>query len=546
MNDALNRMQGPVRLIVLLLITGLVSPVWAQTIDYRTRSEIEDKAGMSGVIPTFPVAEPIDPEKYICGVGDQFLIHMWGKKEARLAVSITVEGGLFIPSIGRLSNLAGKNLKEVKNRIRGKIETVYNNLLFDIYLSQPRTFVVYVSGFAKSPGENTATAVTRISRFSRKAGGPDKFGSQRFVEIWRKGELYQTVDFFRLYRFGEKERDIYLLDGDVINYPLRGRKVKIYGAVRVPGDYELAEEENLRTLVDVHCAGLTEDLSGRDEMEIVRRFETDQFAVYRHDIETLKNGEVELKDEDSIMIPDLNRYQKVIRVQGAVVGKGSISLEAQEAARQARKSDSDEMALGRVDEMLPGAGQGASQREFFGVYHYIEGETVSQVLNRAGGVTPWADLNNAFVRRPLKNGDNEFDTISVDLKSILIEKDFSKDTEMKAGDFLVVPSIDDKVFIVGEVIDPGSQNYAPYYTVRYYVGQAGGQTVRASIWKSKIIHADGTKSKLDMDSIINPGDTILLREKTFKFWQDYWTILTGTAALVLSGFAVVWAVEQRD
>jgi len=547
MRGGFDNAKTAVRLIVALLISGLLCPVPSFALQIGADSEISDQVGKSGVIPAFPVAEPIDPHEYVCGVGDQFVIRMWGKKEAVISVSITVEGELFIPSIGQINHLVGKNLYEVKQRIRSKIATVYTNLSYDVYLARPRSFIVYVAGFARTPGEQVANAIMRVSQLVRKVGGPNVLGSSRFVEVWRDGKLHTVIDFFRYHRFGQIDQDIYLLDGDLIKIPRRGRVVTINGAIAVPGTYELLDEENLRSLIDVQCDGYSMDLSPKDEIEIVRRFEADQFKVFRFGQDQVASADVELLDRDQIFVPTLDRYQKVIRVQGAIRGTGTTSLDTLKATEQLKEAASRPMEKGgEQGEVLPGAGQGEQMREYFGVFPYVEGETVSAVIRRAGGVTAWADTNNAFIRRPIPGKEKAFETISLDLTAILIQKDYTKDLRMQAGDFLIVPTIDTKVFVSGEVTEPGPQSYAPYYTVRYYMGLAGGETDRASMVRSKIIHKDGSKDKLNPDSIVRPGDTIHIQPKTFKFWQDYWAILTGAAATILSGYAVLYITNKDN
>ena len=539
------------RIALLLVLSQFLVPVHSLAMDLdvvdekkRDRNPNEESAYPT-MLNQVPVSEPIDPDKYICGVGDQFLISLWGQKEAELVVSITPEGDLVIPSIGKVNGLSGQTLREVKGRIRWKIGTVYTNISYDVQLARPRTFLVHLAGHARTPGEYQAMAITRVSQLVRNAGGPSRVGSLRFAEVWRNDELVATVDFFRLYRYGEIEQDVCLIEGDVVKIPLKGRVVSVYGSVEIPGEYELAEGEQLQALIYKLAAGYTRDVSRRDPIEVVRRKDSDQFGVQRFGQDAVSKKDLTLIDQDRVYVPSLNRYQKVIRVQGAVVGTGALSVESKTATKQLLGDKTGTARRGSDGEVLPGSGQGGQVREFVGVYPFIEGETVSKVLDRVGGVQPWADTTNAFIRRPIAGKKKDFETIPVDLTAILIEKNYSNDVVMLAGDFLIVPSMEDRVFVTGEVIQPGPQSYAPYYRARYYVGLAGGQTARASLWRSKIIKANGEEKKLDMDSVVGPGDTIYLKEKSFKFWQDHWTILTGAAAIVLSGFAVLYAYDNN-
>src|SRR5690242_1793486 len=50
--------------------------------------------------PTFPLEEPLNPDKYICGRGDTFELNFWGRQNFKLRVAVDLEGRTFIPRIG--------------------------------------------------------------------------------------------------------------------------------------------------------------------------------------------------------------------------------------------------------------------------------------------------------------------------------------------------------------------------------------------------------------------------------------------------------------
>ena len=101
------------RMLVFVLVATLVAPPAVFAVD--TEAEIQTQSqGMQQreLLEIVPVAGPIDPDTYVCGVGDVFAVHVWGQVELSELVVINVEGEMFIPTIGTVGRLAGKTLRE--------------------------------------------------------------------------------------------------------------------------------------------------------------------------------------------------------------------------------------------------------------------------------------------------------------------------------------------------------------------------------------------------------------------------------------------------
>jgi hypothetical protein len=101
------------------------------------------------------------------------------------------------------------------------------------------------------------------------------------------------------------------------------------------------------------------------------------------------------------------------------------------------------------------------------------------------------------------------------------------DIRMEDGDRFVVPPVPATVTVVGAVYDQNSFLYAPGGRVGTYLKLAGGSNRDADRKHEFVIRADGevvsrTRSTTmwsegEFDSLrINPGDTIVVPEKTFK------------------------------
>ena len=91
-------------------------------------------------------------------------------------------------------------------------------------------------------------------------------------------------------------------------------------------------------------------------------------------------------------------------------------------------------------------------------------------------------------------------------------------------DYLRNPSVSVEVttfrpfYIIGEVTRPGSYPYSSKMTVVNAVALAGGFTYRAKKNKALVKRAeDGSTTEInaDMDTIIEPGDVIEIRERFF-------------------------------
>lgn len=105
---------------------------------------------------------------------------------------------------------------------------------------------------------------------------------------------------------------------------------------------------------------------------------------------------------------------------------------------------------------------------------------------------------------------------------------------------LLIPSKSNSVFVTGEVKSPGMKPYSISMSVDEYIGSAGGLTSRADMANAVVYKTDGSTVQLEPRIAIEPGDTIFVPEKTFKFWQDHLAIITtfislATSIIVLSG-----------
>jgi protein involved in polysaccharide export with SLBB domain len=208
-----------------------------------------------------------------------------------------------------------------------------------------------------------------------------------------------------------------------------------------------------------------------------------------------------LRPGDAVFVPAISSLQDVVEVRGAFNGT----------------AESTKTTTGGKATIL--------QR-----LELAQGERVRDVLERAGGATLHADLHLALVERSASTGPRQ--RIPVDLYRMLVEKDDTPNIALQNGDVFVLPVVEDKVFILGEVRTPGSHDFRPDLTPREYVALAGGPTNRARLVNTLVTFRNGRTYAMADAPPLEPGAVVTVPEVAVKWWQDYVTILTAVATLV--------------
>ncbi len=278
---------------------------------------------------------------------------------------------------------------------------------------------------------------------------------------------------------------------------LRSGIVFVTGEVQYPGAYNASPVERVSQLV-ARAGGLA-PLGSRTRINVIRggrlfaiadieRFET------RGDL--MANPFVE--SGDVIFVPAV---EGLVTVKGAVFGRDEYRLRT--SALTTEKE--------RISE---------------GIYELKPGERVSDLIRKAGGITPWADLANSYVERIVLGGEGARKRISVDLHAVIFEQDSAYDLTMMNSDVLVVPPINTLVYVEGEVTSPGPYIFTPNQRASHYIGQAGGPTHYANI-RAGYIQRDSKRLPLAGDPTVDPGDVVVVPRVALRWWQDYVQIISA-------------------
>jgi protein involved in polysaccharide export with SLBB domain len=287
------------------------------------------------------------------------------------------------------------------------------------------------------------------------------------------------------------------IEVDLTLLGMRQFDVLVVGEVTNPGIVQALPIYRVSTVIDE--AGGIGAIGSRAHIELRRRAE---FYSRVNLTEFDKTGDVRVnpyvQDGDVVIVPQM---ENSVVVKGAVFGKREYEL--------------------RVAQLTA-----ARERSSEGLYELLEGERISDIVTKAGGLTPWADPLHAYIER------ND-EKLYVNLNDAITDVTSAQNIKMKNGDVLVVPSVNSVVYVQGQVVNPGSFPFQPNLHASDYVGIAGGPLDDASTSGAYVKR--GTKRiNLKEDPIIEEGDVIFVPRQIFKFWQDYLEITAVIASLLIS------------
>ncbi len=482
-----------------------------------------------------PVLErSIDPSEYIVGTGDELSIDIWGQIYVNYVLTVTPEGDLLIPRVGRVA-VGEKPLTDVKNVIRKAVLRAYRNAQVTVTLIRLRKVKVAVGGAVQTPGTYSVYANTRVSEVIQQAGGFLENSSRRNILLTRPDSTILSVDVFKTERLGDRSRDPFVFGGDAIFVPTREENINtegIYGAVKSEGTFEYCPSDSLLDLIRL-AYGLTLDVDLL-RAELIR-FNPDNLTTETIPIdlkgvlsEGNPQGNLHLLPDDRVFIRTIPKFHK----KDQVVVQGEV--------------------------FYPGA------------YQIEEDKTkLSEVIARAGGFTPDASLAEAEMVRSYNVVDPEFERlknipvadmteseydyfrlrsrqkpgrVACNFEKLLGEGLSEYDVRLKSGDVINIPPKSMVVNVSGSVINPGLIPYEPQKGFKYYIDRAGGFSWKARKNKVLIIKGQtGERIKPSKRRKIDPGDTILVPEKPDR---DYWKFFKDTM-LVLGNIATIYLVIQQ-
>jgi protein involved in polysaccharide export with SLBB domain len=479
----------------------------------------------------------VDPNSYIVGPGDRLLIELWGLRDLSTEIEVNAEGRLSVPSVGVFA-AGGEKLAALREAINARLRAVYPKLNGNVSLVRPRTFQVNILGAVARPGPYPATALTRVSSLIPSAL-PLPTSSTRKVEIRRKGRKDAIIaDIVNFNVLGDPSGNPTLLDGDKIFVPVRELEVEVSGAVKRPGRYELVREKNVRELLDL-AGGLASDVASTLPLRVTTREGGDRLIV--RSLSQATAAVTALRSGDRVHVPSLTDLSRTVVVEGAIVGNPSI-VATPSASGETLAVDPDRRVPSAVTSSdRPVDLPGSPSREVSVQLPYVEGDGVSDLISKAGGLQPWADASAAYLLRPLPDGDRR--RIPVDVTAITSRK--APEVPIQPGDTMVIPGRRDAVMVGGAVQHPGLFPYSRNLHPPDYITLAGGPTRTGQAGSAVVLKRSGEGKKISAVKQIDPGDVISVPESGLTTFEWVEIILTiANLAVAITSVIVLTRVTR--
>lgn len=280
------------------------------------------KKSSYGFIPD--QALPVGPD-YILGPGDELRISLWGKLEGDYVLEIDRGGLITIPELGAL-HIAGLTYGEAKGFLAKELSRYYraSEVKMNVGMGSLRTMSVYVVGKVKRPGSYTVSSLSTMINALFEAGGLDKSGSMRDIRLKRGGETVSRLDLYDLLLKGDKTADVRLMPEDVIFVPPHGPLVAVSGNVNTPAIYELRGETTVAEALEF--SGGLNDIAFRKRLQIFRIGEDSREKVFESTLDEAATRGLGVRGGDLLKVFTVVPDRSFVRLSGAVMVEGEYGV----------------------------------------------------------------------------------------------------------------------------------------------------------------------------------------------------------------------------
>ena len=423
------------------------------------------------------------PHNYVLGPGDQMVIDIYGESQKTLVHTISPEGTITLGGVGPVY-VSGLTVAEAQNKLKNTVGKHYSGSSIRLTLGQMRSILVNIMGEVNNPGTYNMSSFATVFHAISMAGGIKPLGTLRNIKVYRGGRLVSVIDFYEYLLNGRLAGNISLEDDDVIHVEPYDCLVGITGNVKRPMFYEMRKTETVGTLLK-YAGGYTGD-AYKKSVRLVRQT-GERYTV--HNIDEFEMNAFTIDDGDAVSVDAiLNRYDNMVEIKGAVFRPGQFNI----------------------------GGDVCSVRT---------------LIQAADGLTEDAFLDHAILHR-LKE-DRTLEVIPIDVKGIMDGN--VADVPLKNEDVVFIPTQEElrkerSFTITGEVMTPGSYEYADNTTIEDLIVQAGGLRDGASL------------ARVDVSRRINnPYSTEKTRDiaETYQFDIKDGLVINGSRNFILEPYDVV-------
>lgn len=456
-----------------------------------------------------PINEPNASTAYILGYGDILEIQFIGQLDSIDSYTIKRDGSINLPDIGQIK-LAGLSLNGAIELIEARVNSTFIGTETFISLTNVRDVNVLVSGNAYNPGIYTISGNSNMLHALSVAGGINDTGSYRQINLIRDQKVIETLDMYDILITGLYSSKLPLKSGDIIFVGPVKKMISIDGAIKKPAKYELLDNQNLSEVINF-ANGITADA----DLKNIFLDRIIDGKIKSLPINTIKQFDsIVAKDGDKIYIRKFSF--RSVNIQGAVLKPGTYQMSEGES----------------ISDLLSKAG-GFTQNAYLRGAIYENQEAL--LINKMAKDILYEEFIDNIITVSQKNPMAQYDLTSViqltqDIKNSspngrvvidLLDEVSSESLVLKDGDSLTIPEKQDHIYIYGEVSYEGALKFDSSMNLRSYVNKAGGLKEAADQNAIYVLHPNGDtqrsflkkslfQNKPDQDLEIYPGSVIFI------------------------------------
>jgi polysaccharide export outer membrane protein len=434
---------------------------------------------------------------YIVDVGDSFNFFMTGKVELNEVLMVQRDGSLVIPTYGKVY-VAGLSLIKAEETVQNFVDSISIGVNAFLSLKSIRDVQVLITGGVENPGIYTLSGGSNILGALNVSGGISKSGSFRNIDLKRGGKIIQSYDLYDIFVYGNFDEKVTLRSGDTLFVHPSSAQIPVSGAVSYEAIFEIKKNETIKDLIEF-AGGFSEGFSDYEYIQLQRV--TNKFNSIQ-DINIDSLDQYTLKPRDSIFVPLFHSEDnkiKSVSLTGMVNRPGEYFINEGETLKELI----DRAGGLKNNAYIYGAAlfrqKAQDQEQIFAQVNYSD--SVNFIISNAGQSN---NLNKSII-----------DLLTEELRSRnlpgRVVLDFNEaisgklnNFALEDGDKIVIPSMERVVYLFGDFRNPSNLSYDSTFNVKNYIDLVGG--VKDSAFNELIVIDPDGKSHVYKRTFFDRSD----------------------------------------
>ncbi len=454
---------------------------------------------------------------YVIIPGDRFLLEYSNKNE-----EIWVDSNYVLTSqiFGNIK-VKGLTLQILKDQITEKMQDILGkNIVYKLNMIDFGVSNILIKGEIKISKYIQGSGIDRLD-FFYSIIEKTEYSSIRNIKVIRD-EKETFYDLFLYYRNGDLSQNPIIMPQDIIEILHKEREIKITGAVRRSGIYELKQNEDIKTLLDF-TGGFKENSYQQITKITTYNKENEKFIIKY--INLKEKTDYNPAHLDEIFVYDKSIIQPIVFIEGAI------------------KVDSIKVNPDKIDESKIVVDE---KTEKVVSIRFNDGEKILDILKKIDGFFEDADLENSYIVRQ-NDGVNIF---KINIFNLIYKNDFNNNIEIFNLDRIVIPLKQTKIAVLGMVKNPVLFEFERNKTALYYIQKAGGVIPingnNSYFW---LIRKGSNKPlRISMShsetTIINEGDRIEIKPSGLYWVNSIFPTINSFLGLTISASSLIISISD--